>query len=108
MGVDDDLRPAVRPHRFLRQLEQNGAEALPLQVAADADQAEPRLGRVDEVDAHRAHDLAVADEHMGEVPGLELIGIAFVISLPRQQRRKDRIPADRVIGDPLMRRSDRT
>jgi hypothetical protein len=101
MGVDDDLCPAQDAHHVFSEPEQNGAVALALQVVADADQAQPRLRRVDEVDAHRTHDLAVTGQHVGEVAGLELVGIAFVVGLSRQQGRKNRIAADRVIGDPL-------
>ena len=39
MGIDDDLGAAEGTRRLLRELEKNGAVALPLQVVADADLA---------------------------------------------------------------------
>jgi hypothetical protein len=104
MGVDDDLGPAEGARCSLRKIEENRAEALPLRIPADADEAKAGLRLVDEIDAHRAHDLAIADEHMREIAGLEFVRVAFVVGLPRQQRSKDRVPADRMIGDPLLRR----
>src|SRR5262245_31972525 len=63
MGVDDDLGPAKGARGLFRELEQNAAVALALKIAADGDEAKTCLGVADEVDAHRAYDLAVADEH---------------------------------------------
>src|SRR5713101_2612958 len=104
MGIDDDLGAAEGTRRLLRELEKNGAVALPLQVAADADEAKARLRGVDEVDAHGADDLAVAQEHMRETAGLEFVRVALVVGLSRQQGRKNRIPADCMIGGPLLPR----
>ena len=58
----------------------------------------PACGVVDEVDAHGADDLAVAHEQMGNMTGLEFVGVVFVVGLPRQQGREDRITTDGVIG----------
>src|SRR5499433_4476396 len=70
VGVDDDLGPAKGARGLFRELEQNAAVALALKIAADGDEAKTCLGVADEVDAHRAYDLAVADEHVGTVAAL--------------------------------------
>ena len=86
---------------LLRELEQDRAVSLALEIVADADQAQARLRVVDEVDAHGADDLAVAHEQMGNMTGLEFVGVVFVVGLPRQQGREDRITTDGVIGAPV-------
>ena len=99
MGVDDHHGSAEGMRRLLRELEQDRAVPLPLEVVADADQAEARLRGIDEVDAHGTDDLAVAHEEMRKMTGLELVRVVLVVGVPRQQRREDRITADGVIGD---------
>src|SRR5262249_45443646 len=83
---------------------QNAAVALPLEIAADGDEAKARLDGADEVDAHRSYDLAVAEEHVRKMAGLELIRGVLVVGLTRQQSGEDRGPANGVIGAPLLRR----
>jgi len=92
---------------LFREPEQNAAVALALEIAADGDEAKACLGVADEVDAHRAYDLAVADEHVGTMAALEFIRVVLVIGLARQQSGEDRVPANGVIGAPLLRRSRR-
>ena len=58
----------------------------------------------DEVDAHRPYDLAVADEHVRKMMVLEFIRVVLVIGLTRQQSGENRVPANGVIGAPLLRR----
>jgi hypothetical protein len=49
------------------------------------------LGVADEVDAHRAYDLAVADEHVGKMAALEFIRGVVVIGLaPAARGRRSR------------------
>src|SRR5262249_60075687 len=86
---------------------QNAAVALPLQIAADRDETKACLGLADEVDAHRAYDLIVADEHVRKMTMLEFVRVALVIGLTRQQSAEDRIPANGMINAPLIRRSHR-
>src|SRR5215472_6127232 len=64
VGIDDDLGPAEAARGVFGEPEQDAAVALPLQIAMDGDEAKACLGLADEVDAHRAYDLAVADEHV--------------------------------------------
>src|SRR5262249_36494791 len=87
--------------------EQNSAVALPLQIAADCDEAKACLGLADEIDAHRAYDLAVADEHVRKMAMLEFVRVVLVIGLVRQQSAEDRIPANGMIGAPFLRLSRR-
>ena len=75
--------------------------SLALEIVADTDQAQARLRVVDEVDAHGADDLAVVHEQVGNMTGLEFVRIVFVVGLPRQQGREDRITTDGVIGAPV-------
>jgi len=77
--------------------------ALALEIAADGDEAKTCLGGADEVDAHRAYDLAVADEHVRKMAALEFIRVVLVIGLARQQSGEDRVPANGVIGLPFVR-----
>ena len=88
---------------MFREPEQNAAVALALEVAANGDEAKACLGVADEVDAHRAYDLAVADEHVGKMAALEFIRGVVVIGLARQQGGEDRVPANGVIGRPFAR-----
>jgi hypothetical protein len=104
MGVDDHDGSTEGMRRLLRELEQDRPVPLPLEVVADADQAEARLRGIDEVDAHGADDLAVAHEEMRKMTGLELVRVVLVVGVPRQQRREDRITTDGVIGDPIIGR----
>src|SRR6516165_3696247 len=67
VGIDNDLGPAEGARGAFRELEQNAAVALPLQIAADRDEPKACLGLADEVDAHRSYDLTVADEHVRKV-----------------------------------------
>src|SRR5262249_18316747 len=83
--------------------EQNAGVALPLQIAADGDEAKACLGLADEIDAHRAYDLAVADEHVRKMAMLEFVRVVLVIGLVRQQSAEDRIPANGMIGAPFLR-----
>src|SRR6516164_4635133 len=92
VGVDDDLGPAEGARGLFREPEQNAAVALALEVAANGDEAKACLGVADEVDAHRAYDLAVADEHVGKMAALEFIRGVVVIGLARQQGGEDRVP----------------
>ena len=75
--------------------------AAALQIRTDADQAQPSLRVVDEVDPHRPHHVAVVQQHVREVAGLVLVRVALVVGLAGQQRDEDRIPADRMIGGPV-------
>src|SRR5262245_26236148 len=104
VGVDDDLGPAESARGLFRELQQNAAVALPLEIAADGDEAKARLVVADKVDAHRSYDLAVAEEHVRKMAVLEFIRVVLVISLTRQQSGEDRVPANGVIGAPLPRR----
>ena len=107
VGIDDDLGPAEAARGLFREPEQNAAVALPLQIAADGDEAKACLGLADEVDAHPAYDLAVADEHVRKMAMLEFVRVVLVIGLARQQSAEDRIPANGMIGAPLLRQSRR-
>jgi hypothetical protein len=107
VGIDDDLGPAEAARGLFREPEQNAAVALPLQIAADGDEAKACLGLADEVDAHRAYDLAVADEHVRKVAMLEFVRVVLLIGLARQQSAEDRVPANGMIGAPLLRQSRR-
>ena len=77
--------------------------ALALEIRRMAMRRRPACVRVDEVDAHRAYDLAVADEHVRKMAGLEFVRVVLVIGLARQQSGEDRVPANGVIGLPLAR-----
>ena len=74
VGIDDDLGPAELARGVFGEPEQNAAVALALQIAADGDEPKACLGLADEVDTHRAYDLAVADEHMRKMAMLESSG----------------------------------
>src|SRR5215510_14891202 len=52
VGVDDDLGPAEGARGVFRELEQNAAVAVPLEVSADDDEAKPCLDVAAEVHAH--------------------------------------------------------
>jgi len=103
VGVDDDLGPAEGARGLFREPEQNAAVALPLEVAADGDEAKACLDVADEVDAHGAYDLAVAHEHVRKMAALEFIWVVLVVGVARQQRGEDRVPADGMIGRPFAR-----
>jgi hypothetical protein len=64
---------------LLHQLQKNGAVALPLQVPPDAYEAKAGLCVVDEVDAHRAGDLVVADQDRVELAGREFARVVLII-----------------------------
>src|SRR5262249_23538039 len=106
-GIDDDLGPAEAARGVFREPEQDAAVALPLQIAADGDEAKACLGLADEVDAHRAYDLAVADEHVRKMAMLGFVRVVLVIDLARQQSAEDRIPANGMIGAPFRWQSRR-
>src|SRR5262249_56340674 len=72
VGVDDDLGPAEGARGLFREPEQNGAVALPLEIAADGDEAKASSGLANNVDPPRPYDLAVADEHVRKVAVVEL------------------------------------
>src|SRR5262249_61753531 len=102
MGIDDDLAAAEGMRRCFREPEQNRPVPPPLQVRPDADQAQTRLHVVDEVDAYGADHFAVADQHMRQMAGLELIAVVLVIGLTRQQSAQDPAPPDPVTRAPLL------
>ena len=85
MRVDDDDRPAECARGVLREPEQGGTVPSPLHIASDADQAQPRMRMVDEVDAHSSDDLAVTHQQMRKMTGLEFVRVMFVVVLQRQQ-----------------------
>jgi hypothetical protein len=65
---------------LLRQLQKNGAVALPLQVPPAAYEAKAGLYVVDEGRcAHGAGDLVVADQDMGELAGREFARVVLII-----------------------------
>jgi hypothetical protein len=101
MRVDDDVGSAEGVRRPFGERQQHRAMAAALQILADADQAQARLSLVDQVDPHRSHHVAVVQQHVRKAAGPVLVRIALVIGLAGQQRGKDRIPADRMIGGPL-------
>ena len=108
MGVDDDLGPAEGARGLLGESQEHGSVTLALEVAANGDEAKAGLHRVDQIDAHGAYDLAIANQHMREMAWLEFVRVVLVVGLPWQQAHKDRIPADGVIAAPLLRRSHRS
>src|SRR5262245_23856623 len=71
MGVDDDLGLTESSGGLFRQSEQNAAVTLPLEITADTDEAKSCYLLVDQVDAYRADDLAVVNQHMGKMPRRE-------------------------------------
>src|SRR5262249_194832 len=75
VGIDDALGPAEAARGVFGEPEQNAGVALPLQIAADGDEAKACLGLADEIDAHRAYDLAVADEHVRKMAMLEFVRV---------------------------------
>ena len=89
---------------LLGQTQQRRAVALPLRSGADADEAQSHLHVVDQVDPHHPDDVAGEDENVRQVPGLELVGVGLVIRVTREQRGKDRVAPDRMIGAPIRRR----
>src|SRR5262249_8585703 len=101
VGVDDDFDPAEGARGWFCEPEQNVAVALALEVAADGDEAKTCLGGADEVDAHRAYDLAVADEHVRKMAALEFIRVVLVIGFARQQGGEEAVPAAWVVMLPL-------
>jgi hypothetical protein len=52
---------------------------LPLQVPPRAYEAKAGLYVVDELDAHRAHDLVIADQAMRELAGREFARVVLII-----------------------------
>ena len=105
MGIDDDLGLTESTGRLFGESEQNAAVALPLEIAADADEAKTCRLLADQIDAHRTDDLAVVYQHVGKMPRREFVRVALVIGLARQQGSEDRVPANGAIGGPFARRS---
>src|SRR4029077_14757416 len=101
-GINDDLGPSEAARGVFRESEQNAAVTLPLQIAADRDEPKACLGLADEVDAHRAGDLTVADERVRKMAILEFVRVALVIGLARQQSAEDRIAPNGMINAPLL------
>jgi hypothetical protein len=67
-------------------------------LLTDGDEAKACLGLADEVNAHRAYDLAVADEHVRKMAMLEFVRVVPVIGLARQQSAEGRVPANGMIA----------
>jgi hypothetical protein len=105
VGADDDFGLTKSTGGLFSESEQNAAVALPLEIAADADEAKTCLLRADQIDAHRTHDIAVVYQHMRKMIGRKFVRVASVIGLARQQGSEDRVPANGVIGGPFSRRS---
>ena len=105
MGVDHDLGLTESAGRLFGESEQSAAVALPLEIAADADEAKTCRLLADQIDAHRTDDLAVVYQHVGKMPRREFVRVALVIGLGRHQGSEDHIPANGVIGGPFSRRS---
>src|SRR6266516_3196999 len=105
VGVDHDLGLTESTGRLFGESEQSAAVALPLEIAADADEAKTCRLLADQVDAHRTADLAVVYQHVGTMPRRELLCVVLVLGQARQQGSEDRVPANGVIGGPFARRS---
>jgi hypothetical protein len=75
LGIDDDLGAAAKARGVFRNPEQDAAVALPLEIAPDADQAKACPALANEIDAHYAHDFAVAQQHVWKVAGRDLVAV---------------------------------
>jgi hypothetical protein len=71
-GVGD---AAAKARGVFRNPEQDAAVALPLEIAPDADQAKACPALANEIDAHYAHDFAVAQQHVWKVAGRDLVAV---------------------------------
>ena len=105
MGIDDDLGFAETACGVFRKSEQDAAVPLPLEIAPDAHQAKACSAWPNEIDAHHAHDFPVMQQHVWKVAGRELVGVGFVVGLAGQEGRENRLPPNRMIGRPFLRRS---
>lgn len=105
MGIDDDLGFAKPACGVLREPEQDAAVPLPLEIAPDAHEAKPCSVWPNEIDAHHAHDVPVVQQHVRKVARRDLVGVGFIVGLAGQERSENRLPPNRMIGRPSLRRS---
>lgn len=63
-----------------------------------------RLGP-NEIDAHHAYDFPVVQQHVRKVAGRDLVGVGFVVGLAGEESSENRLPPNRMVGRPFLRRS---
>src|SRR5919204_2880997 len=105
MGIDDDLGFAETACGVFSKSEQDAAVPLPLKIAPDAHQAKACSAWPNEIDAHHAHDVPVVQQYVRKVAGRDLVGVGFVVRLAGQEGSENRLPPNRMIGRPFLRRS---
>src|SRR4029450_13207581 len=83
VGIDDDLGLAESTGRLFGESEQNAAVALPLEIAADADEAKTCRLLADRIDGPRTQELGVVGRARGRMVWREFVRAALVIGLGR-------------------------
>jgi len=105
VSIDDDFWSAEKARGLFRKLKQDAAMALPLEIAPDAHQAKACSAWPNEIDAHHADDFPVVQQHVRKVARRDLVGIGFIVGLAGQKGSENRLPSNRMIGRPFLRRS---